>query len=304
MDGLRHPPGSAIEINGHRLWCELEGEGEDLLLIAGGPGSPHTYMHALSPLADRFRLVHFDALGTGQSDRAPKTDYTFDRQVDDLEALRKRLGIERWNIVGSSYGGMVAIRYAERFPGAVRRLVLVSSPHSAAMFQAGMDNALREVEAQCPETWARITALRGQGHLTSSPELFAEMMAIPDALVYFYDPAAESRTTFEQAKEVYFAIAGPDAVFRVGGSLAAFDGRAALARMTIPVLVIGGRFDRVVPPREILSYRTVAPDAEVLIFERSGHLPFVEEPGHFFEVVRAFLARPLPVQRSGPGEVR
>src|SRR5260370_8068637 len=72
--GLAHAPGSFLSINGVKLWHEEEGSGEPGLLIAGGPGASHTYMHGFSPLSKRHRLIYFDALGCGKSDETQSRD--------------------------------------------------------------------------------------------------------------------------------------------------------------------------------------------------------------------------------------
>jgi len=74
---VQHLPGAYVEVNGAKLWCESEGAGEPLLVIAGGPGLDHSSFHPyFSTLSDSFRVFYFDAFGTGKSDRAKSpTEY-------------------------------------------------------------------------------------------------------------------------------------------------------------------------------------------------------------------------------------
>src|SRR5271155_1774375 len=90
---VKHPSGSYAQVNGARLWYETEGQGEPLILIAGGPGDSHAVFHPFfSRLADSRRVVYFDAFGVGKSSRArSKKEYSFARDVEDLEGLRKAL---------------------------------------------------------------------------------------------------------------------------------------------------------------------------------------------------------------------
>jgi proline iminopeptidase len=92
-DTILHPPGSFVSINGANIWYESEGQGEPIILIAGGPGVSHTYFHPFfSGLADNFRVIYFDAFGSGKSDRARSAqEYTFDQEVEIVEALRNDL---------------------------------------------------------------------------------------------------------------------------------------------------------------------------------------------------------------------
>ena len=99
---IRHPPGAYAAVNGIKLWYESEGRGEPLVLVPGGPGDPHTVFHLFfSRLADRQRIVYFDEYGVGKSDRArSKSDYSFARDVENLDGLRKALGLTRMNLLG------------------------------------------------------------------------------------------------------------------------------------------------------------------------------------------------------------
>src|SRR5262249_2659008 len=136
-----HPPGQFVTVNGAKLWYETEGKGEPVLLIAGGPGDSHVFFHPFfSVLSNSYRLIYFDAFGCGKSDRAKvATDYSFDRDVEDIEGLRKALNLGQMNLVGHSYGGMVAIAYALKYPQSVKRLILSSTLYSGEMWQANND---------------------------------------------------------------------------------------------------------------------------------------------------------------------
>ena len=119
---IQHPPGDYVTVNGAKLWYESEGRGDPLILISGGPGDSHDVFHLFfSRLAGQRRVIYFDAFGVGKSGRAKsRKEYTFARDVEDLEGLRKALGLSKINILGQSYGGMVAQAYALKFPETVR----------------------------------------------------------------------------------------------------------------------------------------------------------------------------------------
>jgi proline iminopeptidase len=109
-----HPPGDYVIVNGTRLWFESEGTGQTLVLIPAGPGVPHGYLHPhLSPLAKTQRVIYYDAFGTGKSDHAQGDQkYTFAPDVENVEGLRKALKLGKIDVLGHSYGGMVAQAYA------------------------------------------------------------------------------------------------------------------------------------------------------------------------------------------------
>src|SRR5689334_11831103 len=137
--GQAEPKGDYVTVNGKRLWYRIEGQGAPLLLIPGGPGASHTYFWpAFSVLSRDARIIYFDPFGRGKSDRAADpAEYTFERDVEEIEALRRALRLDNINIYGQSYGAMVAQAYALKYPDFVSHLILASPFHSAEMWQRG-----------------------------------------------------------------------------------------------------------------------------------------------------------------------
>jgi proline iminopeptidase len=291
---VKHPPGAYVEVNGAKLWYESEGVGEPLVLIAGGPGAPHNIFHPFfSRLADRHRVIYFDAFGRGKSDRAKSAnEYSFDRDVEDLEGLRKALGLRKWAVLGFSYGGMVAQAYALKYPGMVSHLILADTLYSAEMWQASNDNCNYEVQNQFPEIWAKVQQLRSMG-LRSSAKEHQKAYDIPVGLLYFHDASLAERLpkeTFYIDPDVYYAIAGEDADFLIGGDIAKLDFRARLKDSPMPMLIIAGRYDRGASlPRFAVQFTRYAPQARFVMLEHSGHFTFIEDPDGFFAAVRQFL---------------
>ncbi len=106
-------------------------------VIHGGPGSDHSYYKPwLSPLTDVMQLVYIDHRGQGRSARGPRETYTLENNVEDLEALRDYLGLDKIVLLGASYGGMVALSYAVRYPENVSHLLAISSENSGAQIQS------------------------------------------------------------------------------------------------------------------------------------------------------------------------
>jgi proline iminopeptidase len=287
------PQGKFVEVNGHRLWYRIAGRGSPLLLIPGGPGSSHTYFYpSLERLADSFQLIFFDAYGRGQSERAKNpSEYSLDHDIDDIEGLRKALGLGKIAVYGHSYGGIVAQGYALRFPKSIGKLILANTCHSAEMWQKGCnDNWNNEIQNQYPEVWAELQQLRAQGVASCEPMYREVQGRVPLCLLYFYDPS-NSDITVDTNPDVFRQIAGPDAGFVLGGDLASMDFREQLRGIQVPALVLAGRFDRVGIPRYSVQFRTFMPKAQFVMFEKSGHMPFLEEPELHDSTVRAFLGK-------------
>jgi proline iminopeptidase len=291
---VTHAAGAYAQVNGAKLWYETEGQGEPLVLVAGGPGNSHSEFHPFfSRLADRFQVVYFDAFGVGQSGRAKsRSEYTFAREVEDLEGLRKALGLSRINLLGHSFGGMVAQAYALKYAQSVKRLVLADTFHSGRMWQANNDSVNYEIRNQYPELWEDLQRVRKMGFRSSSAEQLDIYRKIPPGLFYFHDASkAKLLPDGEGNNQIYYTIAGEDADFVIGGDIAGLDFRADLPKLKMPILVLAGRFDRVSLPRYAVEYKRFAPQARFMMMEESGHFPFVEEPEATLAVLREFLGQ-------------
>jgi proline iminopeptidase len=263
-------------------------------LVPGGPGASHTYLWPhFSNLTKEFQVVYFDAYGRGKSDRASNPgEYTFDRDVDEVEALRQALGLGKIMLYGHSYGGMVAQAYALKYPQSLSQLVLADTFHSAEMWQKGNNDTLNaQLANQMPELWDRLLAIRKSGRMSCDPEYQKIEGEMPIAMSYFYDPNNANHAgygTIDINLDVYCQMAGSDADMVLGGDLASLDFCPRLKEITAPTLILTGRFDRVAIPRFAVQFNELMPQATFVMFERSGHMPAAEEPGRHAEVLTAF----------------
>jgi proline iminopeptidase len=289
---IGEPQGTTVAVNGHHLWYRKAGHGPALLLIPGGPGSPHDYLYpAFARLEDAAQVIYFDAFGRGQSDRArDPVEYSLEHDIDDVEGLRAALGLDTMILYGHSYGGLVAQGYALKYPRSLSKLVLADTLHSAEMWQKGNnDHSNQQIQDQFPEVWSELKQLRESGRTSCDPSYQEIEGRVPTGLFYFYNPSIA--VSFGNNLDVYCQIAGPDADGQLGGDLATVDFRPRLHLIQVPTLILTGRFDRVALPRYAVQFRELIPQAEFVMFERSGHAPFVEEPERHDAVMRAFLAK-------------
>ena len=280
-------------INGEKIWYQVKGEGDPIVLIPGGPGDSHLYFTPwFDELAQKHKVIYFDAFGRGKSSRAKnKEEYSFQRDVDDLEGLRKALGFEKWSVLGHSYGGMVAQAYAIQHPGSVDKLILVDSFYDAGMWQENDNNSNYVMKTQCPEKWDELMKIREAGYRSSSPE-HIKVYKIPSGLLYWYNPENAAKVRHDSLSwntDVYYQIVGVDGDFIIGGDIGKLDFRRDLKNLNMPILITAGRYDRISDPRFALKYKLYAPQAEFVMFEKSGHNPYVEENDKFFKVLEDFL---------------
>jgi proline iminopeptidase len=279
--------GQLTTADGRRLAYRRLGTGPTLVCHPGGPGFSSLYLGDLGGLDEELELVLLDPRGTGRSDPAadPRA-YQNDDYADDLEELRRHLGLEQMQLLGHSHGGVAAVAYAARHPERVERLILASSLARFGTEQsAAMDAA---IESRAGEPWyedartAVETELRGD---------FTNGRELTDLVLRMFP--------------FYFATYGPDEAAYVR-SLAAdelcvdatrlwereifehFDLRPLLSRLTMPTLVITGSEDFITGPRAAEDFGAI-PGAQSVILEGSGHMVFVEAPDAFREAVLSFL---------------
>jgi len=312
MQGLAQPvpdsrkDGRYVEVNGSKLWVVTVGKGDPLFIIPGGPGGNHLSYRRFDSLAAHNMIVYFDGFGRGKSDTARDVkEYSLERDIEDLEGLRKGLGLDQINVLGHSYGGLVAQGYALRYPQHVKHLVLANTFHSFIMWQENDDNSNHEIKTNYPELWDSLMKIREMGSVSSDPAHQDLYGRVPYGFLYAYNPdnfrqrkiVTPGQTTNSVQSpypnpfnsKLYYQMVGKDGDFIVGNDIGSFDFRSKLKNLKMPVLIYGGRFDRVAVPEMMIKYREYCPQARFEMFEYSGHNPQVEEPAKLFPLLQEFL---------------
>jgi proline iminopeptidase len=291
---VRHAAGEHHMVRGHRLWVESEGEGQPLLLLAGlGPAGSHVIFHPFfSALADTFRVIYADLYGRGRSERPDDLGaISFAGDVMDVAELIEVLGLGPVHLYGFSYGGLLGQALALDHPDLLRSLVLANTLHSPEMWQLNHANINRELANQYPEVWQQITERRADG-LFSTDEAMAEQFQVHAPLVRFYNPDNASLLATEPGArnaDLYPLFCGRDVDFIIGGQVAQIpDFRPRLREITVPTLVLAGRYDRALYPRLQYQFSEYAPQISVKMLERSGSFSHVEEPETVVALVREF----------------
>jgi proline iminopeptidase len=291
-----HSDGKLYKVNGANLYTVSVGEGEPIFFIAGGPGGAHPGLRSFDSLSSKFKCVYYDGYGRGKSDTAKDVrEYTLERDIEDLEGLRKAMGFSKINVLGHSYGGLVAQGYAIKYPQTTSHLIIANSFHSFEMWQRNDDNSNHEIKTNYPEVWEQLMKVRAEGAI-SSDEIHQNIYGqVPYGFLYAYNPARfearGKRKPYPNAfnSKLYYQMVGKDGDFIVGNDIGNFDFRKQLKDLKMPILVIGGRYDRVAVPTEMIKYKNFCPQAKYVMFEKSGHNPQVEEPEKEFPIIIDFL---------------
>jgi proline iminopeptidase len=280
-------------IRGTRLYFDIDGaalvpesgvmrERKVAMLVHGGPGGDHSgFKPSMSPLSARMQLIYFDHRGQGRSDPADPSTYTLDENVEDMEALRRHLGLGPIVSIGTSYGGMVAMAHAARYPDAVSHLLLiVTAAHGG--FVARAQQILQERGSGMQK---RVCEMLWDGGFRTADELrrFYDVMA--PLYARKHDPGAAEAGRLR-------AIYSPEPLNRAfgpAGFLRRFDLRPELGRITAPTLILAGRHDWICPPEFSEELHRLIPNSDLRIFEESSHSIRVDEPQAMLDTIVGFL---------------
>ncbi len=278
-------------------WYRITGDvhsGVTPLVVAhGGPGCSHDYLDSLVALARRGRaVIHYDQLGGGRSTLLPSRGadfWTVDLFLNELNNLLSALGVQsRYDLLGQSWGGMLAAEHAVRNPPGLRGLVLSNSPASMELWSSEAKILRGQLP---PEIEAALDRHEAAGTL-DDPEYHAATQAYYDEHVCRVVPnPPEVQRTFEiMARDttVYTTMNGPNEFFCVG-TLRNWSVIDRLGSISVPTLLLSGRYDEATPATVQPFFDGIA-DVRWEIFEESSHMPFVEETERYMDVVDEFLS--------------
>ncbi len=278
-------------VNGANVFFDVEGMGlapsgtgmiakEACFVLHGGPGMDHSYFKPwLSPLADTMQLIYVDHRCTGRSERVPLETCTIEQMADDIEELRKLLGLGRVSVLGNSFGGFWALTYALRHRDSVSRLILVSTSPSHEFYQA----AEKELERKATPDQKAVAPAVFEGKIESEEE-FRRWWDIMMPLYFAHWEEQRGREMIERG------VDNPHvASYMFRHEIPKYDVRPRLGEITAPTLVVAGRHDWVTPVGESELIANGVPGSELIIFEESGHMPFIEEQDGFIDTVKRFV---------------
>lgn len=278
-----------IRVDGHKVVAYSFGSGpETVLCLNGGPGLPCDYLRdAHSCLIDQgYRVVAFDQLGTGASDRP--TDpalWTITRYVAEVETVRQALGLGRVHLLGHSWGGWLAVEYALTHPEALQTVILEDTA-------ADIPHLIGELErlrsALGPETVAMMQRHEAEGTL-DHPVYQAAITILNHRHVCRLDhwPAPVKRSLDDWNMGPYGTIQGPNE-FLYTGNLKDWNRLPDMHRITVPALITCGEHDELTPACA-LRMKLALPNARLHVFPNSSHMPFYEEPHAYYPVLLDFL---------------
>jgi proline iminopeptidase len=281
---------ATISIRGLSLFVKVVGQGYPLLLMHGGPGADHTSMLSFRRCADQFTLVFYDHRCHGRSKGAEVTSLTWENLAADAEALRQTLGFDRWAVLGQSFGGMVALEYALRYPEGLSHLVLLDTCGDIRWAHEKAPEILAQ-RGYSPDTVK--TARRFLNGQIEPDEMMPALMKLRKV----YNPHLSLLRAAHVVISGLRAKIRPEAlIFGSGQSLRGWTVMGRLGEIEVPTLVMAGRDDFQFPPEHQAELAAGIPNAQLRIIERAGHNPQQERPTEVMRAVRDFIgaANPSP----------
>ncbi|MFL6141285.1 MAG: alpha/beta fold hydrolase [Labedaea sp.] len=268
------------------LCYHRKGEGPALVCLPGGPGRASAYLEDLGGLSAHRELILLDHRGTGESAVPADPDsYRAVRLVDDVEALREHLGLDRLDLLGHSAGGNVATLYAARHCDRVARLVLVTPSWLTTGLRFTDAEWLDVVHSRADEPWYA-EAYAAMMRREAGADTPGNRVASAPFHFFQWTAAARRLAEAEQAQVAPEARAGFGAEGSFGDPVGT---RTGLRRLDAPVLLLGGDIDPAPTPRVLREFAALFPDATVAIQPRAGHFPWIDDADRFVSTVTTFL---------------
>src|SRR5271170_2407004 len=284
---------------GHRLFYRTFGTATrgTVLGLHGGPGASHDYLLPFTDLCeDGYRVVLFDLLGCGRSEvPSDHSGFTLAHNVEEVEGIRTALDLGRVHLIGSSYGGLLALAYAVRYQVHLRALITVGGLADvpfATREMARLKTELPEEVQRTLRTFEERGEFQALSYAIAVDAFYRQFLCRLDP----WPPELTYSLALTGQRPVYAEMNGPNE-FTITGTIRDIDITGDLPSIQLPTLVLGGRYDEVTPELAEQIRRGI-PGARRVEFQHSSHLAFWEERGRFHDVVAEFLGTvdgPLPL---------
>ena len=289
-----------MDANGVLTYYTIVGKGEPLMVVHGGPGASHDYfLPYLLPLARTNKVIFIDERGSGRSEKLQDVSkYTVENMVEDVEAVRQALGLGKVNLLGHSYGGVLAQAYALKYQKNLSHLILGSTFASTSAMNQVLANEKQSME---PEARQKLQSLEDAGLFGKGkpweknryPNDYAVLAWGDGYFPYLYqnrpdpnyDPAGGNTTT---SWDLYREMWGSHGEFVIDGNLKSVEYTDKLSGIHVPTLVLCGDHDESDPSLSRTMHDKIS-GSKLVILPKSGHMTFVDQPDMFMQTVNGFL---------------
>ena len=283
---LADPDSKFIAIRNVEVHYKIKGKGDNVLIFLHGFGaSIFTWHKVIKPLSQNYTLIAYDRTGFGYSSRpmpgewGGDSPYSQESQVEQIVALMDALGVDKAVLVGNSAGGVTAVLTTLKYPERVKALILVG----AAIFKGGPPGWLNP--------FMRIPQVKRLGQLLIR-KYYANFFEKARKRAW-HDPSKQTEEILAGYRKPMRARDWDRALWEFALAYKSSSLKERLSDIKVPVLVITGEDDRIVPPEASEKIARKIPNAELAVISNTGHLPHEEAPEEFLEVVNNFLKEVL-----------
>ena len=274
------------EINGVNLFYTTVGSGPPLMLMHGGLGGDHTFfLPWFEDIADQWTLILYDHRGNGRSRPIEWEGVSHDTWAADADALRAYLGYEKISLLGHSYGGFLAQEYAARYQDRLDALILLCT--APALDYPDIIKANAEARAKTPEAIAAVDEAFSEEPLAKDEDFERVLKALGS--LYFHRPDDFAEIISSIMDDVSFSAAAWNHCSNV--CLPDFNMMEQLPKIEVPTLILSGADDWITPAEQGQRMHDALPNSDLVIFDKSGHFPDIEERELFFKTLRDWLSQ-------------
>ncbi|MDD5771724.1 MAG: proline iminopeptidase-family hydrolase [Candidatus Omnitrophica bacterium] len=281
-----------MQVEGGKVWYGISGADKPLtplIVLHGGPGAPHHYLEPLNGLAAERPVIFYDQLGCGNSDRPKDVSlWTIGHFTQELDTVRRELGLEKLHILGQSWGTMLAVDYMlAKKPAGIMSLVLSSPCLSTSRWHDDCRRLISEMEANDRDAIMESEArwnFDSDGYKKAIKDFYGRhlcrLSSWPDCI---------TKTFENMGNDVYEHMWGPSE-FTITGTLKGYERAGELKEITVPALFTCGRYDEATPA-STEYYHKMMPGSELVVFEDASHMHHVEKTDLYLRTVESFIRR-------------
>jgi proline iminopeptidase len=284
------PKEGFIEVEGGKIWYRIDGEGDKtpMLLLHGGPGSSSFNLEPLKELSQDRPVIFLDQLGCGRSTRITDTTLmTIEKNVEQLEQVRKALKLDKFYLYGHSWGTMLGMDYYVKYPKGIQGLIFSSPLFSTKIWTDDADTLIKTL----PEATQK--AIRESERLKDyANEAYKEAMKVYyKAYVRRSDKSKSQQDTAAKffGENVYNFMWGPSE-FTATGNLLNYNRLKDLPKITVPTLLTAGEYDEA-RPSSVRYYTSLIPGAQFKEIPQAAHSTMMDNPKEYIGVLREFLQK-------------
>lgn len=272
-------------INGTELYYQTFGQGEPILIIHGGPGLNHQYLlDGFMPLAQDHQLIFYDQRGCGLSSKnLDSTTVSLDLFIEDIESLRKEFNIEKLNLLAHSWGGLLALKYAIKYPENLGKLILSNSVGASTEID-GKASELMAKRFTEEDNALRMEIFQSEAFKNREVNSIESLMKL-GFKQQFYNPDLVDSLKLSLNADY---MKTNELLQYLGKDLSNYDFYSKLEIINTPTLLIYGSYD---PLTNFAgkSLNESLPKSTFKIINESGHFPFIEQPEKFRKSILSFL---------------